>query len=74
MVILPLQNKARMLPRLVADQIAATYVALTLCSTISLTIYQLSGLAAAAVLDRGTARLMLVLISEKLSGTDSLKA
>lgn len=44
-----------------------------LCSTISLTIYQLSGLVAAAQLDRGTATLILVLIPEKLSATDSLK-
>lgn len=44
-----------------------------LCSTISLTIYQLSGLAAAAQLDRGTARLILVLIPENLLATDSLK-
>lgn len=72
MIILLLQNKARMLPRLAADHIAATYVALILCSTISLTIYQLFGLAAAALLDRGTARWMLVLIPEKLSSTDSL--
>lgn len=67
-----------MLPRLAADHIAAAQHGAILGtvmyhSTISLTIYQLSGLAAAAQPDRGTARLILVLIPEKLSATDSLK-
>lgn len=58
MVILPLQNK-------ISDATEAggrsnsrpALIALILCSTISLTIYQLSGLAAAALLDRGTGKI-----------------
>ena len=65
-----LSVKTRMLPRLAADHITAPPP-----NTVqhNLTIYQLSGLAATAQLDRGTARLIPVLISEKLLATDSFK-
>ena len=46
-----------MLPRLAADQITAASIEHKIRSIISLTIYQLFGLAAAAPLDRGTGKI-----------------